>query len=222
MNLSNRLFQIIDEEPVYCAILINIKCFKELYMLDKSDDKNKFAQHLLYIWYTCDPSSPYFNSEERLLDAAVEVYGRKKVMTKYLKKCMIEYTKRQSTPMIRAYERAMRITDQNEAILQKNNKQALEWKRLMDDSTDLLQSLGKNPDEILARIELLERIQDIEAKKIKNQSELSKMVPTINKQVKELLDLKKEVDKARMQIDSEDNKDAIANYIVDEFIERHT
>lgn len=221
MNLSNRLFQIIDEEPVYCAILINIKCFKELYMLDSSDDKNKFAQHLLYIWYTCDPSSPYFNSEERLLDAAVEVYGRKKVMTKHLKKCMTEYTKRQSTPMIRAYERAMRITDQNESILQKDNQQAVEWQRLIDDSTGLLQSLGKNPDEILARIELLERVQDIEAKKIKNQSELSKMVPTINKQVKELLELKKEVDKARMQIDSEDNKEAIANYIVDEFIERH-
>ena len=33
---------------------------------------------------------------------------------------MAEYTKRQSTPMIRAYERAMRITDQNESILQKN------------------------------------------------------------------------------------------------------
>jgi hypothetical protein len=115
----------------------------------------------------------------------------------------------------------MRITDQNESILQKDNQQAVEWQRLIDDSTGLLQSLGKNPDEILARIELLERVQDIEAKKIKNQSELSKMVPTINKQVKELLELKKEVDKARMQIDSEDNKEAIANYIVDEFIERH-
>ena len=134
---------------------------------------------------------------------------------------MTEYTKRQSTPMIRAYERAMRITDQNESILQKDNQQAVEWQRLIDDSTSLLQSLGKNPDEILARIELLERVQDIEAKKIKNQSELSKMVPTINKQVKELLELKKEVDKARMQIDSDDNKEAIANYIVDEFIERH-
>jgi len=81
MNLSNRLFQIIDEEPVYCPILINLKAFKELYVLDKSEDKHKYAQHLLYIWYTCDPSSPYFHSEDAEIDAAEEVYGRKKVIT---------------------------------------------------------------------------------------------------------------------------------------------
>ena len=57
MNLSNRLFQIVDEEPVYCVVLVNLKPFKELYVLDKSEDKHKYAQHLVYVWYTSDPSS---------------------------------------------------------------------------------------------------------------------------------------------------------------------
>lgn len=222
MNLSNRLFQIINEEPVYCAILINIKCFKELYMLDLSEDKHKFAQHLLYIWYTCDPCSPYFNSENKMEDAAVEVYGKAdKAMTKQLKKCMDEYTKRQSTPMIRAYERAMRITDDTEEMVSKNKKQVFEWQRLIDDSTELMSNLGKNPEDIVTRIELSERIIDLETKKLKLQSETAKLIPTINTQVRELLELKKDVDKDRMFIDSDDNKDAISHYIIDEFIDRH-
>ena len=221
MNLSNRLFQIIDDEPVYCPILINLKSFKNLYTLDKSDDKNKFAQHLLYIWYTCDPSSPYFHSEDAEDSAAEEVYGRKKVVTKQLRKCMNEYIKRQSTPMIRAYKRAMRITDQQEAILQKNNDQVDEWGRLMSDATTLLKSLGVNPEDILARIELMERLEDLSAKKLKRETEMAGMIPKINKQVKDLLELKKEVDKDRLQIDSDDNKEAIANFIIDEFIEKH-
>jgi len=221
MNLSNRLFQIIDEEPVYCVILINIKCYKELYMLDKSDDKHKYAQHLVYIWYTCDPSSPYFNSEERELDAAMEVYGRKKVMTKQLKKCMTEYNKRQSTPMIRAYKRAMKIADQQESLLKKNASQVQEFERLIDDATTLMRTLGCNPDDILTRIELMERLEDLQTKKIKRESDMAALIPKINKQVKDLLELKKEVDKDRMQIDSDDNKDAISNFIVDAFIEKY-
>jgi hypothetical protein len=221
-NLADRLFQIVDDTPVYTPVLINLNCFKDLYLLDKSDDKHKYAQHLLFIWYTCDPSSPYFYSDNRIEEAAFEVYGSsEKVITKQLRKCMDEYTKRQSTPMIRAFERAMAITDQNEAILNKNTRQLEEWERLISDCNDLLKTLGKNPEDIATRIELLDRIEDLEAKKLKRQSELSKMIPTINKQVKELLELKKEVDKDRMQINSEDNKDAISNYIVDEFIDKY-
>lgn len=222
MNLSSRLFQIINEEPVYSPILINIKCFKELYMLDTTEDKSKYAQHLLYIWYTCDPNSPYFNSEDKLAEASIEVYGKNdKALTKQLKKCMDEYTKRQSTPMIRAYERAMRISDQTEESLNKNKKQIAEWQRLIDDSTNLMETLGKNPEDIATRIELMERIIDLESKKLKYQSETAKLIPQINTQVRELLDLKKEVDKDRMQLDTNDNKEAISNYIIDEFIDRH-
>lgn len=222
MNLSTRLFQIVNEEPVYCAVLINIKCFRELYLLDLTPDKSKYAQHLLFIWYTCDPSSPYFNSENKIEDAAAEVYNRPgKVLTKQLKQCMAEYTKRQSTPMIRAYTRAMTIADQTETSLQKNKKQITEWQRLIDDSTELLSTLGSNPDEIVTRIDITDRIIDLETKKLKYQSENAKLIPQINTQVKELLALKKEVDRDRLQLDSDSNKEAIANYIIDEFIEKH-
>ena len=47
---------------------------------------------------------------------------------------------------------------------------------------------------------------------------LQKNSEAINQQIGVL---KKEVDKDRLQIDSDENKEAIANYIVDEFIERH-
>jgi hypothetical protein len=191
-------------------------------MLDKSEDKHKYAQHLVYIWYTCDPSSPYFNSEDKLLDAAMEVYGRKKVVTKVLKKCMDEYIKRQSTPMIRSYERAMRIVDEQESLLKQSAEQVIEFDRLIDDATSLMKTLQSNPQEILDRIELMERIQDLQTKKIKQQSDMSALIPKIKTQVRDLLEMKKDVDKDRVQVESDDNKEAISHFIVDSFIEKYT
>ena len=167
MNLSTRLFQVINDEPVYSAILINIKCFKDLYALDKTEDKHKYSQHLLYIWYTCDPNSPYFNAESRFDDAAKEVYGRKKKVTKIMQQCMDEYRKRQSTPMIRAYERAMRASDQNGDILMSSQVQIEEWRRLIKDASETLSEYGKDPQDIVDRLELRDRITDLELKIIK-------------------------------------------------------
>jgi len=45
------------------------------------------------------------------------------------------------------------------------------------------------------------------------------LIPLIDKQVQSLLDLKKKVDKDRMQLDSDDNKESISDYIIDEFID---
>ena len=123
--------------------------------------------------------------------------------------------------MIRAYERAMRITDQTEDIISQNKKKMNEWQRLIDDSTELMETMGKNPDDIAGRIEIMERIIDLETKKLKHQSETAKLIPQINSQVKELLELKLAVDKDRLQLESSDNKDAISNYIIDEFIDKH-
>tara|TARA_R100000951_G_scaffold95918_1_gene85078 strand:- start:1054 stop:1722 length:669 start_codon:yes stop_codon:yes gene_type:complete len=222
MNLSSRLFEIIDDVPVYNAILINIKCFKELYLLDKTEDKHKYANHLLYIWYTCDPNSPYFNSENKIQEAAIEIYGRKKVITKQLRKCMEEYKKRQSTPMIRAYERAMTISDQNESIVNETKEELLEQERLINDCFDLMKSLGKNPEDIVTRIELMERMDGLKSSKLKYQSELSKLIPTIKTQVQMLLELKKDVDKDRLRVDSDENAEGIGNYIVDNLIDKYS
>ena len=221
MNLSTRLFQVIDDEPVYSPILINIKCFKTLYVSDTSEDKSKYAQHLLYIWYVCDPNSPYFNAENRLDDASMEVYGRKKKITKVMRKCMDEYTIRQSTPMIRAYERAMKAADQNGNVLVGNQELIEEWQRLIKDANFTLRQFGKDPQDIVDRLELTDRITDLELKIIKKSKEMSALIPAINKGVESLLELKKKVDKDRLQLDSDDNKESISNYVIDEFIDRH-
>ena len=221
MNLSTRLFQVIDDEPVYSPVLINIKCFKTLYMSDTSEDKSKYAQHLLYIWYVCDPNSPYFNAENRLDDASMEVYGRKKKITKVMRKCMEEYTIRQSTPMIRAYERAMKAADQNSNILVGNQELIEEWQRLIKDANFTLKQFGKDPQDIVDRLELTDRITDLELKIIKKSKEMSALIPAINKGVESLLELKKKVDKDRLQLDSDDNKESISNYVIDEFIDKY-
>jgi len=221
MNLANRLFQIIDDEPVYDAVLINISCYKKLYMLDKSEDKNKYAKQLLFIWYICDPCSPYFNTENRIEEATKEVFGKKTKITKILQECIDEYKRRQSTPMIRAFERTMKVSDNMSADLARDTDQLGEWKRLTNDINQLMKELGSDPSDIEARLELMERKLDLETKIIKKSKDMADLIPKINKQVESLLDIKDKVDKDRMQVDSSDNKDAISNFIIDEFIERY-
>jgi hypothetical protein len=221
MNLANRLFEIVDDEPVYSPVLVNLKCFKKLYEEDKSSDKSKYAQQLMYIWYLCDCGSPFFNSEDRETEVSNEVFGKKITITKSLQACVDEYKKRQSTHETRAFERTAMLCDNMTAGLTKDNQQLLEWERLIQDVNDLLKSLGKDPTDIEARFELMERKIDLEAKFIKTASDMSSMIPKIEKQVDALIELRKKVEKSKIDIDSDSNKDSISNFLIDEFIDKY-
>jgi hypothetical protein len=124
--------------------------------------------------------------------------------------------------MIRAYERAMTISDQNESIVNETKEELLEQERLISDCFDLMKSLGKNPEDIVTRIELMERMDGLKSSKLKYQSELSKLIPTIKTQVQMLLELKKDVDKDRLRVDSDENSEGIGNYIVDNLIDKYS
>ena len=58
MNLSHKLFDVVEDEPIINPIIINLGPFKKLYEQDKSEDKSTYAKQLLYIWYLCDMTSP--------------------------------------------------------------------------------------------------------------------------------------------------------------------
>lgn len=221
MNLANRLFEVIDDEPVYTPVLINLSCFKKMYMEDKSEDKSAYAKQLVYMWYLWDPGSPFFNSENKEAEVMKEVYGKKVALSKSLVACIDEYKKRQSTFEIRAFERTAVLCDNMTAGLAKDNQQLVEWERLIDDVNALLKTLGKDPDDIAARFELMERKIELEAKLIKTASEMSSMIPKIEKQVDALLEMRKKVEKAKVEIDSDNNKDSISNFIIDQFIDKY-
>ena len=222
MNLANKLFEIIDDEPVYTPVLVNLKCYKKLYEEDKTTDKSKYAQQLLYIWYVCDPCSPYYNSENKDEDVMYEVFGRKVNFTKAFYECIDEYRKRQSTPETRAFERTMQFCDSMTSGLVKDKHRLEEWERLIQDVNELLKSLGKDPEDIAARFELMERKIELENKFVKTASDMSSMIPKIEKQVDALIEMRKKVERAKFEIDSDNNKEAISNFIIEQFIDKYS
>ena len=68
LSLCNdtEIFKIVNDEPIYSPVLFSLDCYKKLYMQDKSELKSNFAKHLLYIYYSCDPKSPYFEIENKV------------------------------------------------------------------------------------------------------------------------------------------------------------
>jgi hypothetical protein len=210
MNLSHKLFDVVEDEPIINPIIINLGPFKKLYEQDKSEDKSTYAKQLLYIWYLCDMTSPFVNSEDREEESMKYAFGKKVRITKSLQECIDEYKKRQSTPETRTLEKTIIMCDSMMADLSKSKNGVDEYKRLIDDINKLLKKLSSSPEDIERRIELM------------NQKILTAdLVPRINKQLESLVDMRKKVQKSIIELDSESNKEAISNFIVDSFIDKY-
>ena len=222
-NLASRLFKIVNDEPIYSPVLFSLDCYKKLYMQDKSELKSNFAKHLLYIYYSCDPKSPYFEIENKEEECMKMIYGRvKKSMNKTMNDCIKDYIKCQSTPSIRAYERIMKICDSTGAELQRNVESTKELNLLIKDIDDACKDLKKDGiDGLEVRLELQERKIELERKFVEKQKAMADLTTKIEKQVESLLKLKKDVEKERLMLDSEDNKDNIARFVIDELINKY-
>lgn len=218
MNLSYKLFDVIDEEPVITPIIINLGPFKDLYKLDKTEDKSKYAQQLLFIWYLCDPTSPLFNSDNREEESMTYAFGKKIKITKALEKCIEEYKRRQSTPETRALEKTINICDNMVNGLVKSEDGVKEYYRLIDDINKEL----KREKDVDIRIDLLGKRMELEKKLADEAKVLSDLIPKIGKQLDSIMEMRKKVQKSVIELDSESNKDAISNFVVDEFIDKYS
>lgn len=214
MGLTNSLFEVVNDEPVYTPVLINLPQFKKLYKEDKSDSKSMYAKHLAFIWYYHHPKSPFRDSENRLEDSMNGAYGKKIVITKSLQDCMDEFHKRQSTSETRALDSVLKVCDETVATLQKNSADNDEYYRLIHDLDAELRDAEDIDERITiskSKIELEEAI----SKKIKDTVDL---IPKINKLVESTLDLRKKLKNAIEDLDSVANRESIDNFLIQEFI----
>ena len=210
MSLANKLFEVINDEPVYTPVLINLPCFKKLYLEDKSNTKSTYSKHLAFIWYYCDVKSPYKDSEDRLKDCMFAAYGKNIVITKTLQACIDEYVKRQSTAETRSLDSALKMCDEMIATLQKNSADNEEYYRLIKDLDDKM----KEEDDIDERItysDMKLKLEDAISKKIKDNADL---IPKINKLVESTLDLRSKLKKVIEEIDTNSNRESIVNFII--------
>jgi hypothetical protein len=107
------------------------------------------------------------------------------------------------------------------ADLSKSKNGVDEYKRLIDDINKLLKKLSSSPEDIERRIELMNQKMDLEKKMYDEAKLTADLVPRINKQLESLVDMRKKVQKSIIELDSESNKEAISNFIVDSFIDKY-
>lgn len=217
MNLSDRLFDVIDDQPVYNTVLINLPAFKKLYLMDKTDDKSRYNSQLVYIWYLCDLKSPFMNSEDRQGDSAQAALGtRSAKVSKSLEECVAEYKRRQSTPESRSMERTQQVCDNMLSELNKGKEDMKEYQRLMIDINDCM----KDTNDLVTRIELMDRKLKLESDLLDKAKKASDLIPKIGKQIDTLIDLRKKVRRSALEVDSKNNKDSISNFFIDKLIDK--
>lgn len=216
-NLSSHLFQVIDDEPIFCAIQINIPCFKELYLQDDTPDKSTYRKQLAFIWYLQDSNSPYYNAENKREECAKAAFGTTKIkITKSLQDCIDEYTLRQSTPESRALDTIKSVM---EGMLKSlNNRRESDSQEDNRYLTDLDDQIRKENDVKLRRTLLLMKDERI-SKMNENNLAIINQIPKIANVIKDMVELRKVVAQSMLEIDSSTNKENIANHIIYDIID---
>jgi hypothetical protein len=214
MGFANKLFDIVNDEPVYTPVLINLPQFKKLYSKDKSDDKSMYAKQLAFIWFYCDPKSPYADSSNRLTDAMTAAFGKNMAITKELQACIDEYKLRQTTVEIRALESSITTCDNLLKSLNKNKEDNAQVDTLLkelrdafDQETDLEVRLGLIQQKMQLEDTLLQRIKAT-----------TDLIPKINKLTESVIDLREKVQAKLLELDTKPSSESIDNFIIHEFI----
>lgn len=216
-NLSQHLFQVIDDVPRYCPIQLNIPCFKDLYISDTTPDKSDYAKQLAFIWFYLDANSPYFNSPERMEDCMLAAFGTIKYkVSKQLQLCMDEYSHRQSTTELRSL---LAITNILDSMIKDLNRQKESGSEQMEEYIADIHAQMKMEKDLTQRFVLAE-MRDKALNSInKNNMDVVTLIPKISNTIKEMVELRKAVAKSLVEIDSTSNKENIANQIIYQIID---
>ena len=217
-NLSQHLFQVVNDEPVFCPVQLNIPCFKKLYVNDKTSDKSQYAKQLVFIWYYLDGSSPYFNSENKRSDCLNAAFGTDAyTISPDLQECMDEYLKRQSTAELRSLTEIVNILDETVSSLRKlMQHNTSEMDRYLDDINKRVaveKDLDTRRTFFLMRSEIVKNSAD-------ESSSIISQIPKITSVIKEMVELRKTISKSLVELDSTSNKDNIANQIIYDIIDK--
>lgn len=211
--MKNKLFDIIDDEPIINALIINLGPFKKLYLLDKSEDKAMYKRQLLFCYYESDYHSPYFDLDEKREKICTELYGKPNAkISKILNDASIVYYGFQSTPERRALEAAISSCD----TLSKNLSNLEDGNRLL---AGLLKDIDKaisQCDTLDMKIELFEKRQEIEGKMLTNSKTNGDLLLRISKFVEAIASLRKQANKS---VDDLIDKSSIEGHLVDELID---
>lgn len=215
--MRNRLFDVVNGEPVVTAPLINLSAFRKLWDSDTTEDKSVYKKWLMYIYYMYDYKSEFFEQKNKEEEILFELFGSRtyRVPSKKLKDCIKEYVDKNTCSEQRTLEAAISSADSVTDNLKKINKNANELDSILERlDKEIVRSLKE--DNTVKAVELTKEkleLQTVQMNLIKQSSDL---IPKIEKSVESIISLRDKVDRAINSLD--ESGDKLEDYIIDEFI----
>lgn len=108
------LFELIDNKVVFSPQLIALKPFRDIWIKDKTKNKNNALDSFYYIWYMTDMTSPYqiIRDEKKRHDEVIRDIGLDGFkITKDIKVAMSFYKKMSRSMISSLYESALESLD---------------------------------------------------------------------------------------------------------------
>lgn len=137
-----KIFDIIDHTVVVSPEILTIKCFKDIWELDKSKLKENAYRDFTYIYHMCDYNSPYSNypSNERTNSVKEEVLGDKKYTpSKEVNVAIEQYKKLIESPLTRLLEASKKRIDDIVDYFNGNTVEDISEAKI---SGDILKNIG--------------------------------------------------------------------------------
>lgn len=222
MNICDKLFIVgEDYQPEFTPVLVNLPPYKQLYIEDKTSDKSDFSKQLAYIWLTCDMRSPYFDSDTIIQDSKSAAFGDLDYkISNTLNLCLEDYKRRQSTAESRALESALYVVEGIGKSLRSQDEDSSQEEKLIIDVNKQLDALANNTSQsaMETKAQLVMFKQELREKMNRNYQMRLKLIPDLTKSVTDLMKLREQLRNLIIEIDSNNNKDKISDFMIHEFI----
>lgn len=217
--MRNRLFDVVNGEPVVTAPLINLKAYKKLWDSDTTEDKSVYKKWLMYIYYMYDFKSEFFEQKNKEEEILFELFGSRtyRVPKKKLEGCINEYIAKNTCAEQRTLEAAIFSADNVTDNLRKINKNANELDIILQRlDKDIERALKE--DNTFKAVELTKEKLDLQTTQMNLIKQSSDLIPKIEKSVESIISLRDKVERAINSLD--ESNDKLEDYIIDEFISK--
>jgi len=214
MSFANKLFEVVNDVPVYTPVLINLPAFKKLYEKDNSADKSTYAKQLAYIYYSEDYKSPFFDSNDRDHESMIAAFGKTITPTKDLLACKKEYRDRQVTVEVKSLESSLATCDNLLRNLSSSRNDLDQYTRLLE---ELEESIDQATD-LESKLTYAGAKLDMEDKLLIKTKKTAELIPQINKLVESIVELRERVRVKMLELEVSPGRNDISNFLINDFI----
>lgn len=213
--MKDKLFTIIDGEPIVTAPLVNIPEYKKLWKEDTTDDKSMYKKWLLYIYKTYDYRSDMYELDNKEYLIKKEVFGKSNIrINKTVHDCINVYIQRNGVAEQSILEGAIRNAYSVNASLGELVNTSKQFENVIK-ALDKQIKDALSDDQILSAASMIEKRLDLQTKQLALVDKAASMTPKVEKSIDSIINIRQKVEKAISKLD---DSRKLENFIIDEFI----